>query len=117
MFLAIAAQTFKHPSKKQSYRVWYLEINEVGDVVSIGVKNKEEILQSLMQGYKKKGKSIWRALLKDQEESTPIELYDFISQGMFENTHFGNLPTIHEFQAVLDRLQANLDIRPTRFCG
>lgn len=117
MFLAIAAQTYKHPKNKSNYRVWYLELNELGSVIGIGVKTREELVQSLMSSYKAKGKSNWRAMLKGHEQSSPIELYDFISQGMFENTHFGNLPTIDEFQEVLDRLEANLEIRPTRSCG
>ncbi len=110
MFMAIAVQTLKHPRERGSYKVWYLELDSTGNVVSIGVKTRQELVMSVMENFKRLGKSNWRAFLKDSESSVPIELYDFISQNLFENTHFGNLPTINEFQSVLDQLESSLEI-------
>ena len=111
MKMAIAVETKKHPREKNNYRIWFLEMSELGQVVSIGVKTREELVQDLMSDYKIYGKSRWRAFLKEREESTPIELYDFIARSMHDNTHFGQLPTLCEFQATLDALGSKLELR------
>jgi hypothetical protein len=111
MYLAVAVETGKHPSRKQDYKVWYLEVGPDGKVQGVGVKTKEELLQSIFENYRQTGKTNWRCFQKNREESTPIEIYDFIAMNTNENTHFGDLPTLSEFQATLDSLQANLELR------
>ena len=111
MNLAIAVETKQHPKNQEEYRVWYLEVDGAGNVVGVGVKSKTELIQSLFESYRKSGQSNWRAFCKDSEKSRPIEMADFIGMNMFENTHFGNLPTLQEFQGVLDSLCAQLEIR------
>jgi hypothetical protein len=111
MYLAIAVENKQHPRHYDDYRVWYLEINQSGDVVGVGVKNKKTLVESLFENYKKTGKSNWRAFQKDAEQSTPIEIFDFVSKNTNQNTHFGNLPNLSEFQKVLDSLQSRLEFR------
>ncbi|HLW57039.1 MAG TPA: hypothetical protein VKY27_06615 [Bacteriovoracaceae bacterium] len=111
MYLAIAVETKNHPKSQNDYRVWYLEIDERGQVIGVGVKSKEELIAHIFDCMKKFGKSLWRAFLKDHETSTPIEIYDFVSMNMYENTHFGNLPTLSEFQQVLDSLESRIELR------
>lgn len=111
MFLAIAAEAAKHPGRRQDYKVWYLELDERKEVIGIGVKTREELVKALFEEYRKNGRSTWRAFQKDAESSTAIELTDFISQNIYENTHFGNLPSISEFQETLDCLHLNLELR------
>lgn len=111
MYLAIAVETKNHPKSQNDYRVWYLEIDERGQVIGVGVKTKDELISHIFECVKKHGKSLWRAFLKDSESSTPIEIYDFVSMNMYENTHFGNLPTLSEFQHVLDSLESRLELR------
>lgn len=111
MFMAIAAETSRHPSRRNDYKIWYLELNSIGDVIGIGVKTREELVKNLFEHYKTTGKSNWRAFQKDAETSTPVEVFDFISQNMHENTHFGNLPTLAEFQETLNCLQMNFELR------
>ncbi|MBP9673890.1 MAG: hypothetical protein KBD63_02250 [Bacteriovoracaceae bacterium] len=111
MFIAIAVETCKHPKHQNDYKVWYLETNAQDQVVSIGVKSKDEVIQSLFKSYQKTGSSIWKAMLKGSEKTTPIEAYDFISRNVNENTHFGNLPTLSEFQKTLQYLEMNLELR------
>jgi predicted helicase len=111
MFLAIAVESKQHPKSQQDYRVWYLEIDEAGQVVGVGVKSKQELVEHLFENYRKTGKSNWRAFKKGAEKSTPIEIFDFVSMNMHENTHFGNLPSLGEFQHVLDALQSRLEFR------
>jgi len=111
MNMAIAVESHKHPDKRSLYKVWYLELSSQGDVIGLGVLTKEELIKDLFTHYKKYGKSNWRAFKKESESSTPIEVFDFISQGMFENTHFGNLPTLAEFQQTLNHLQMNLELK------
>ena len=111
MKMAIAVETKKHPRERNNYRIWFLELDKVGNVIGLGVKSREELVQDLMNDYKAYGKSNWKAFLKDRDHSTPIELYDFIAQSMHDNTHFGNLPTLNEFQDTLDALGAKLEIR------
>ena len=111
MYMAVAVQVPQHPSERENYRVWYLRFDDAGKIVSIGAKTREELIQNLFHNYRKDGKSNWRAFCKDRERSTPIELYDFIDQNTFENTHFGNLPTLAEFQATLDVLHSDVDFR------
>ena len=53
MFMAIAAETFKHPLRKSDYKVWYLEIDNAGSVVGIGVKTREEVLKSLFDFFRR----------------------------------------------------------------
>lgn len=111
MFLAIATETKQHPKNHNDYRVWYLEIDDCGQVVGVGVKSKTELVENLFANYKKTGKSNWRAFRKGAERSTPIEIFDFVSMNMHENTHFGELPSLQEFQQVLDTLQSRLEFR------
>lgn len=111
MFLAIAVESKQHPKNHNDYRVWYLEIDQSGQVVGVGVKTKEEMVANLFQNYSKTGKSNWRAFQKGAERSTPVEIFDFVSMNMHENTHFGHLPSLSEFQTVLDTLQSRLELR------
>ena len=111
MYLAIAVETKNHPRGQNDYRVWYLEIDQRGQVIGVGVKTKDELISHIFECMKKYGRSLWRAFLKDQESSTPIEIYDFVSINMFENTHFGNLPSLSEFQKVLDTLESRIELR------
>ncbi len=111
MNLAIAVESKQHPKNQNDYRVWYLEIDECGQVVGVGVKSKQEMVENLFENYLKTGKSNWRAFQKNAERSTPVEIFDFVSMNMHENTHFGNLPSLSEFQNVLDTLQSRLEFR------
>ena len=111
MFLAIAVEPKQHPKNHNNYRVWYLEIDDRGQVVGLGAKSKEEVVESLFENFKGSSKSNWRAFKKEAESSTPIEIFDFVSMNMHENTHFGNLPTLSEFQIVLDSLHNRLEFR------
>ena len=111
MFLAIAVESKQHPKHQNDYRVWYLEVDSSGQVIGVGVKTKEEMVQNLFENYRKSGKSNWRAFQKGAEKSTPVEIFDFVSMNMHEITHFGNLPTLSEFQNVLDTLQSRLELR------
>lgn len=111
MYLAIAVETKQHPRSQNDYRVWYLEIDEGGQVVGVGVRSKQEMVEDLFKNYRKSGKSNWRAFQKGSERSTPVEIFDFVSMNMHENTHFGNLPSLSEFQTVLDTLQSRLELR------
>jgi predicted helicase len=111
MFLAIAVESKQHPKNQTDYRVWFLEIDEAGQVVSVGVKSKQEMVENLFENYRKTGKSNWRAFKKGEERSTPIEIFDFVSMNMHDNTHFGSLPTLSEFQHVLDTLHSRLELR------
>lgn len=111
MFLAIAVETKQHPKNHNDYRVWYLEIDDCGQVVGVGVKSKTEMVENLFENYRKTGKSNWRAFRKGSERSTPVEIFDFVSMNMFDNTHFGELPTLNEFQHVLNTLQSRLEFR------
>lgn len=111
MFLAIAVESKQHPRNQHDYRVWYLEIDDCGQVVGVGAKSKQEVIENLFENYRKTGKSNWRAFPKGAERSTPIEIFDFVSMNVHENTHFGNLPTLAEFQTVLDTLQTRLEFR------
>ena len=112
MFLAIAVEPNKHPKNQNDYRIWYLELGATGEIHGIGVKGKDQVIESLFANYQKTGKSNWKAFTKDSETSTPIEVFDFVSRNTFENTHFGNLPTLGEFQKTLDHLNMNFEIRP-----
>jgi len=111
MNLAIAVESKQHPKSQNDYRVWHLEIDECGQVVGVGVKTKQEMVENLFENYRKTGKSNWRAFQKGAERSTPVEIFDFVSMNMHENTHFGNLPSLSEFQNVLDTLQSRLEFR------
>jgi hypothetical protein len=111
MYLAIAVETKQHPRSQNDYHVWYLEIDEGGQVVGVGVRSKQEMVEDLFKNYRKSGKSNWRAFQKGSERSTPVEIFDFVSMNMHENTHFGHLPSLSEFQTVLDTLQSRLELR------
>ncbi len=111
MYMAIAVETFKHPEKKHDYKIWYLDLNPLGDVIGIGVKSRQEVVKSVFENYQKYGHTNWRAFKKDSEQSTPIEFFDFIAQNAYENTHFGNLPTLNEFQQTINCLQMNMEFK------
>jgi hypothetical protein len=110
MYLAIAVENSKHPKNQANYRVWYLETDPRGKVVGIGVKSKNDVIQSLFTSYQKSGKTNWRAFTKESDASKPIEACDFISKNMHENTHFGNLPSLGDFQKTLNHLNMNFQI-------
>jgi hypothetical protein len=109
--MAIATEPSKNPLKRGDYKIWYLDIGPMGDVVGIGVKTREELVKELFESFRKFGKTNWRAFKKDADKSSPIEIYDFISQNMHENTHFGNLPTLCEFQETITCLQMKFEVR------
>jgi DNA-binding sugar fermentation-stimulating protein len=109
--LAVCVEPNKNPSHKTQYKIWYLELDSRGHVVGINVKSREQLVQSVLENFQKTGKTNWRCFQTDKESSTEIEVYDFISMNSFENTHFGNLPTLSEFQKTLDSLQTNLELR------
>jgi hypothetical protein len=111
MFLAIAVESKQHPKNQNDYRVWFLEIDDCGQVIGVGVKSKQELVENLFENSRKTGKSNWRAFKKGAERSSAIEIFDFVSMNMHDNTHFGNLPTLSEFQNVLDTLQSRLEFR------
>ena len=111
MNMAIACESIKQNKTQNDYKVWYLEIDDRSLVVGVGVKTKDELIADLFTHYGKTGKSNWRAFKKGAEHSTAIEIYDFISKNVYENTHFGNLPTLSEFQTTLESLQMNLELR------
>ncbi len=111
MYLAIAVETKQHPRSQTDYRVWYLEVDASGTVVSVGAKTKQQVVESLFECYRRTGQSNWRAFPKGAERSRPIELLDFVCMNLFDNTHFGDLPTLSEFQAVLDALKHRLELR------
>ena len=112
MYMAIAVENSHHPANQSNYRVWHLELDNSGSVVAIGAMTREELVKDLFQNYRSKGESNWRAFLQDREDSTVIELYDFISKNPNENTHFGNLPSLSEFQKTLSQLQLRMDLQP-----
>ena len=112
MYLAVAVESPRHPKHNFDYKVWYLELDGMGKVISIGVKTKNELVESVFSNIKRTGKTNWRSFRKDFDYSTPIELLDFVGKNCFENTHFGNLPTLEEFQSTLTHLESQLEIRP-----
>lgn len=105
MYLAIAVESKQHPRQQNDYRVWYLEIDHRKEVIAVGSKSKQEMLKGMFQGQK------WRAFPKGADSTRAVEIFDFVAKNSFENTHFGNLPTLSEFQSVLDTLQSKLEIR------
>jgi hypothetical protein len=109
--MIIAVETTKHPERQGEYRVWYLELNHNKDVIAVNVTSKDQLVKSIMRDVQRTGKSSWRAFLKGESQSKPVELIDFIGQSRFENTHFGNLPHLSEFQNLLDQLKLGLEIR------
>lgn len=111
MNLAVCVETSKHPQTKHQYKVWYLELDNSGKVCGLGVKTKEELIKSVLENFNKTGKTNWRCFAKEKEVSEPIEVYDFIAMNTFENTHFGHLPTLNEFQSTLDALEYNFEFR------
>lgn len=110
-YMAIAVETFVNSNNQKDYKVWYLELTPQGKVLGIKSLKREELIHQLMMQYQQFGKSKWRAFLKGREESTPIELFDFVAMSTEDNTHFGALPTLSEFQEVLDRLKIQFDFK------
>lgn len=110
-FLAIAVLPTTQPSSRSDYKVWYLELNDRKEVVGIGVKTREEMVKDLFDCYRQTGRSNWRAFKSGEDQSTPIEIYDFIAHNQHENTHFGNLPTLSQFQQTLKMLELKFEIQ------
>lgn len=111
MYLAIAVEPQVTATNPRDYRIWYLETNSFGEVVNIGVKDREDLIQSCFTNYQLTGQTQWRVFRKGSEKSEAIEITDFVAQGMFDNTHFGTLPTLEEFQGTIDALKMNLKIK------
>lgn len=111
MYLAVACEAKKHPKNKNNYKIWYLEIATSGKVFGIGVKDFDQLIENVFENYRMTGKTNWRCFEKNKDQSREIEVFDFLTMNAFENTHFGNLPTLGEFQKTLDTLEANLELR------
>ena len=111
MFIAIAMESYSSECKQNDYKVWYLDINAIGRLTAIGVKTREEVLANVLSNLQQFKESGWKVFKKDACRSEPVELYDFISQNIHENPHFGNLPTLREFQKTIDQLQLNLELK------
>ena len=110
MYMAIAVEPSKNVGQKSNYKIWYLQFNDHHEVVNIGVKSRSELVKSILENYNRSGKTNWRAFKRTAKESTAIEVFDFISMGSFENTHFGDLPTLEEFQDTINALQMKMEI-------
>jgi hypothetical protein len=111
MNMVIAVETSKHPFNQDNYKLWYLELTKEGTVIGIGTITKDELVESVFNNYRKTGETGWRAFLKERDHSTPIEIYDFIARNIHENTHFGDLPTLAEFQETLNALHMGMELR------
>lgn len=111
MKMAIAVECPRHPKNRQDYKVWYLEIDQRHEVVGLGSLKRRELVREVLENFQKNGETDWRAFLKNNSQSTEISVYDFLAQGIFDNTHFGSLPTIDEFQTVLDQLGKQLQLK------
>jgi len=111
MFMAIAVEPSKDLTKKTDYKVWYLEFNQFNEVICIGSLTREKLVQNIFSNFRKKGKTNWRAFLKEKEKSVEIEIFDFIAMELSKNTHFGELPTLSEFQETINYLQMNFEIQ------
>jgi len=109
-YLAVAVESYKHPQRLSDYKVWYLELNETKEVVGIGVKTRQELIESVFRNYRAHGASGWRAFCEEADRSKEVEVVDFIAQNSNENTHFGNLPTLDQFQVTLNHLQVGLEL-------
>ncbi len=107
-FIAIAVEK---GSVLQEYKVIYLALNEQRKVTRMGVISRGELVLNVLESFRQKKSSGWSAMLKDSEDLVEIGPFDFIAQNMFENTHFGNLPTSEELQKVLALLQLRLEIK------
>lgn len=107
--IAVAVDT--QPATPENYRIWYLEVGPTGRVKHVGSISKDDLVKSLFKQYQLSGKTFWRVFRKEAERSTPIEITDFMGMNMNENTHFGNLPRLEEFQKTLEALQFNLEIK------
>ena len=111
MFIAVAVESKKHPKNQNDYTIWFLKQARDGSVIGIGKKTKEELVKNLFENYRQTGETNWKCFKKDAVKSTPVELTDFIGKNHFENTHFGNLPTLEEFQRTLHALEMNLEMK------
>lgn len=110
-FLIIACENFQNLEGKSDYKVWYLEVGPRGEIYDLKSKKREELISSLMENHQRYGRSLWRAFLKEQEESIPIDLFDFVARSTESNTHFGNLPTILELQTTLKQIKIRLEVK------
>lgn len=110
-FLIIACENFQTLEGKSDYKVWYLEMGPKGEVYDLKSKKREELIRSLMENHQRYGRSLWRAFLKEHEESISIDLFDFVAKNSESNTHFGNLPTIAELQETLKQLKVRLEVK------
>lgn len=111
MNLAVCVEQNSDPSQKQNYKIWYLELDSRGKVIGIGVKTKTELIQNVLENFRRTGKTHWRCFQRESEKSYEIEVFDFIAMNSLENTHFGDLPTLNEFQSTLDALQSNFELQ------
>lgn len=110
-FLAIAVSPAPKSAPRSDYKIWYLELNDRKEVIGIGVKDREHVVKDLFDCYRKTGRSNWRAFKQGEEASTPIEIFDFIAHNLQENTHFGNLPTLSQFQHTIKMLELKFEIQ------
>lgn len=106
--LVVASEPKKNPTTEFDYRLWYCEINAMGNICSIRTKTCEELIESLFWQKNHLGESFWRVLRKGAENTDEITFSDFISINQFENTHFGNLPTLSEFERSIDVVKYEL---------
>ena len=109
--LAVCVEPNKDPTEKHDYRVWYLEMDNDSNVTGIAVKTKSELIACIMLSIRTGQKPNWRCFQKDMESSTKIDLFDFIAMNTFQNTHFGQLPTLSEFQTTLNALENNFEMK------
>lgn len=107
----IAIAVDPHPTMKEKYTIWYIEVGMTGRVKHVGSIAKDDLIESLFKQYHLSGETTWRVFRKEAEKSTPIEITDFMAMNINENTHFGNLPHLEEFQKTLEVLQFNMEIK------
>ncbi len=107
----IAVAVDPQSKNPDNYTIWYIEVGMTGRVKHVGSISKDELVENLFKQYHLSGETTWRVFRKESDKSTPIEITDFMSMNINENTHFGNLPLLNEFQKTLETLQFNLEIK------
>lgn len=95
---------------KNNYDLWYLEFTSNLKLVGIKKTNKMKLISRLFSQENNDSES-WYSWDQRVEKPKKIEITDFIAKGIYDETHLGDLPSIENYQKLLDSLRLKIDLK------
>jgi hypothetical protein len=94
-----------------NYILWYLSFDKNYLLERVSSITKEKLILDLFNIETKKLNEEWFVWDQRLEQPNQIEIIDFIAKNTEDKTHLGKIPSLKEYQDVLDKLDKRVDFK------